>query len=507
MAATKGASSGAGRPEAPETKKQSSVAVVGTGLAGLTTAYLLNSDAEKRYQVTLFEQSQLLSFAGASVAVKNAKEDMVEQIDLPMRASAGGYYDNLMRMYHFIGIPLHPIRFLFTFAKATTSNASPKTIPLTPDTAGSATGAYFVHASNLHRLLPPRPGNRSLLPYIFEIAYLTICHFWFSVACFVVTPHTGAAAPGGECEDLREYLQRIWLPRRYITHYLLPLMSSVSTCSHAEILRFPASDIVNYKRHSTGQQHYAVCGGAEQVQRKLSAGVEDIRLATRVLSVEPVGDKVVLRFQTEGSEATEQTFDRLVLAVSPDVAGRLYSPVENFLKEIPTVYAESSVLTHDVLTHSVVGYGGQGEGALSCAHHSSGGKMPAQVLTLRTLFTGDDSKTETMHAMPSGVVVSTCPFVSETGKGTLHSAGFIRTLRSKHSRSIVQAFMREAESTTAGKDRDETATWVNGQDNVWLAGAWCWDGMVLLEGCVASAMRVAQDFGVAIPWQGTVVPY
>lgn len=32
------------------------VAVVGTGLAGLTAAYLLQNDEEQRYAVTLFEQ-------------------------------------------------------------------------------------------------------------------------------------------------------------------------------------------------------------------------------------------------------------------------------------------------------------------------------------------------------------------------------------------------------------------------------------------------------------------
>lgn len=445
----------------------------------------------------------MLSFAGSSVAVKNAHEDMVEQIDLPMRASAGGYYDNLMRMYTFVGIPLHPIRFLFTFCKTATSSASPKTIPLTPQEAGSATGAYFVHASNLHQLFPPRPTNRSLLAYFFEAVYLIICHFWFSIACFVVKPRAGPASPGGHCENLEEYLARIWLPKRYSTHYLLPLMSSVSTCSHAEILRFPASDIVNYKRQSTGQQHYAVCGGADQVQRSLCQGIDDVRLGTRVISVEPIRETVIIRFQTADSEIVEEAFDRLVLAVSPDVAGRLFSPVQETLAKIPTVYAESSVLTHDASAHSVVGYGGQGEGALSCAHHSAGGNMPAQVLTFRTLFDGKASRTEAMHSMPSGVVVSTCPFAPETTKGTLHSAGFIRTLRTRESRSIVQSMMKENDS----KEDDETVTWINGQDNVWLAGAWCWDGMVLLEGCVVSAMRVAQDFGIEIPWQNTTVPY
>jgi malic enzyme len=35
---------------------QKRVAVIGTGLAGLTTAYLLRSDEQERYSVTLFEQ-------------------------------------------------------------------------------------------------------------------------------------------------------------------------------------------------------------------------------------------------------------------------------------------------------------------------------------------------------------------------------------------------------------------------------------------------------------------
>lgn len=35
---------------------KSRVAIIGTGLAGLTTAYLLHQDKEKRYEVILFEQ-------------------------------------------------------------------------------------------------------------------------------------------------------------------------------------------------------------------------------------------------------------------------------------------------------------------------------------------------------------------------------------------------------------------------------------------------------------------
>jgi protoporphyrinogen oxidase len=35
------------------------VAVVGSGMAGLVTAYLLHGDAEQRYDVTIFEEVPL----------------------------------------------------------------------------------------------------------------------------------------------------------------------------------------------------------------------------------------------------------------------------------------------------------------------------------------------------------------------------------------------------------------------------------------------------------------
>lgn len=50
------------QPHQPQSKPadgrgdRSRVAIIGTGLAGLTTAYLLHQDKQKGYDVTLFEQ-------------------------------------------------------------------------------------------------------------------------------------------------------------------------------------------------------------------------------------------------------------------------------------------------------------------------------------------------------------------------------------------------------------------------------------------------------------------
>jgi len=55
------------------------------------------------------------------------------------------------------------------------------------------------------------------------------------------------------------------------------------------------------------------------------------------------------------------------------------------------------------------------------------------------------------------------------------------------------------DSNNSGNEK--SSQWLNGDGNVWLVGGWCWDGMVLLEGCVISAMRVADGMGVQVPWR------
>ncbi|KAJ4323917.1 hypothetical protein N0V84_004141 [Fusarium piperis] len=494
---------------------QKKVAVIGTGLAGLTTAYLLRSDKRGRYAVTLFEQADRLSFDSASVTVKNEETELTERIDLPMRANAGGYYHHLLRMYHHLRIPLHPIRFLFVFAKA---------FPTSSDGAPRPDESYFVHASNLHQMPPPWPGNRSVLAHIIEILYLIVCQFWFTLACFLFSPlEDGHVGSSEYSESLADYLERIRLPRRYTSHYLLPLLSGVSTCSHDELLAFPASDIVNYKKRSHGQQHYTVCGGVSQVQARLTEGVEDVNLNSRVIEAVPTsdGESIIVRWQSTvdgqsmvdgqstvdeqsmvdgSSRIDEQTFDRVILAVSPDVAGAIFKPLRPTLSRLPTRRVESSVLKPQGRVNVCVAKDSDDKTVSSCAHHLAD-TSPSQTITLRTLFPKSDSaRTEALHTMPSRVVVSTCPLQEDLeSKSTLRRARFTRTLRSTEGKALVQQLVGDSRSTK--KEDDTAAAWVNGQDNVWLAGAWCWDGMVLLEGCVVSAMRIASDFGVAIPWE------
>ncbi|RKK91026.1 hypothetical protein BFJ68_g16299 [Fusarium oxysporum] len=96
------------------------------------------------------------------------------------------------------------------------------------------------------------------------------------------------------------------------------------------MLKFPASDVVNYKKLSHHHQHYTVCGGVHQVESKLAAGIQDVRTGARVLEVL--------------SSTESEAFDRVVLAVSPDVVGRIFKPLRSKMEKIPTRRVDSSVL-------------------------------------------------------------------------------------------------------------------------------------------------------------------
>ena len=268
------------------------------------------------------------------------------------------------------------------------------------------------------------------------------------------------------------------------------------------MLQFPASDVVNYKKLSHGQQHYAVCGGVSQVQSRLTRELQDVKLNSRVIEAVPQADgTVVVRWQSTldpSGRILEQAFDRVVLSVSPDVAGRIYKPLRSTLEQLPTRQVESSVLKPEASGISVVKPDNVRQ-SFACMHHTRD-PSAAQTMTLRTVFPDMGSpRTEALHAMPSGVVVSTCPLHEAAQPDAIKKAKFTRTLRSVEGKALVQELMRG--TLVDKKDDDCKAGWANGQDNIWISGAWCWDGMVLLEGCIVSAMRVALDLGVAIPWK------
>ncbi|KAF3006860.1 hypothetical protein E8E13_010833 [Curvularia kusanoi] len=378
---------------AQTTPQQQRIAVVGSGMAGLVTAHLLQHDRHRRYAVEVFESGDTLSLDSASVSIPNAARTSSDRVDLPMRAFAGGFYSNLRSMYDYLGIQYQSQPFLFEFARSK--------MP------------YFAHASNLHKL-PARPSGASCISYLCEVLYLAVCYVYFSLCCFFIAPRRG--------ETLQAYLERTWTPERFVTYYVLPLISSVTTCPHNSLLAFPASDLTEYKRRTHRAPHFTVSEGVRAAQDRLAKGVE-CTLNAAITAVEPGEKGVRLSWKTLDGQLRTQTFDKVVLAVAPDVVGHVFEPLRHHMASIPTTLVESVVHTDTTVLNA--GY-----------QKAREAESTAQLIHLNTTTSGEH-KTESHHIQPCGAIVTTCPFSAMSASHITHSAKFTRVLRSPQSQRIV----------------------------------------------------------------------
>ncbi|GFF42373.1 hypothetical protein IFM61606_07952 [Aspergillus udagawae] len=448
------------------------VAVVGTGMAGLTAAYLLHHDPQQRFQVRLIDKRDQISLSAESIPIPCSDPGVSKSVwaDVPMRAFAGGFYRNLIRMYDYLGVRYHSQPFVFSFSRLSSRRRQQQQQEEEP---------YMVHTSNFHQLSPLLPRKGDVFQWLIEAVFALLCYLWFILCCFLVTPK--------EDESFDHYLRRIYLPQYYNANYLLPLISSVCTCSHDELLQFPAVDVLAYKRLTHRQPHYVVTDGVREVQDTLLRGL-DVRLGVESTKVTPRPNGVELTYRTADSKAPEitESFDLVVLAVSPDVVAHIFEPLASSLGEVPTTTVKTVAHT-DFANLPQVGMGVKPKFSVS----SEAGAP--QHIYLRS----NASTTESVHVQPNSVLVTTNPLTPIAETKVIQSASFTRVLRSPQSRRLInRVFDKE------GRHADSKAiNWRSGDNGVYLAGGWCWDGMVLLEGCIVSAMRVAADLGVEVPWE------
>jgi hypothetical protein len=174
----------------------------------------------------------------------------------------------------------------------------------------------------------------------------------------------------------------------------------------------------------------------------------------------------------------------------------IFKPLQYEMSQIPTIPVQSVVHADE----STIGRLSGTDSLQSLSAESLMRGSDAQIIYLRT-FTEAKPRTESIHVQPSGLLVTTCPVSVINPAKTTQSSTFTRVLRTPQSRQIIKdIFDRKASGLQVNHEKSK-AQWKNGDGGVWLVGGWCWDGMVLLEGCIVSAMTVADTFGVDVPWR------
>ncbi|MGW7263365.1 NAD(P)/FAD-dependent oxidoreductase [Streptomyces sp. NPDC054842] len=271
------------------------VAVVGSGVAGLTAAYVLNTTCD----VVLYEadgrpgghaHTHELATAGRPVSVDS------------------GFIVHNERTYP------HLLR-LFADLEVTTQDAE-----MSMSVRCEGCGLEYAGARGLSGLFTGRAALRAR--YLRLLAQVPRFHR--------AARHALAASAERQVETdaevtLGEFLADGDFTRYFVSHFVVPLVSAVWSCPPETAMRYPATYLFRFLEHHgllsvTGSPRWkTVTGGSAQYVERIVKQLTEIRTATPVRRVERFADRA--RVVSEDGKSDE--YAAVVIAVHPDQALRL----------------------------------------------------------------------------------------------------------------------------------------------------------------------------------------
>jgi predicted NAD/FAD-binding protein len=277
------------------------IAVIGSGVAGLTAAYVLN----RQDTVTLFEAEPRLGGHAHTHDVPQAGGPVLG-IDTGFIVHNERTYPTLLRLFAELGIE---------------TQDSEMSMSVRCD----GCGLEYAGARPKGRGILPRPAT--LLRGRYLLMLLEVMRFYRRArALLAEAGSAGKGAgeyPAGKDLTLGEFLAREKFSGYFISHFMTPIVSAVWSCDPTTALAYPARYLFTFLAHhgllgvSGSPQWRTVTGGSRSYVDKLAATLPDIRLASPVTGVRRHADGVTLSLATGAGTLTTETFDAVVIATHP----------------------------------------------------------------------------------------------------------------------------------------------------------------------------------------------
>ncbi|QXI16996.1 NAD(P)/FAD-dependent oxidoreductase [Pseudomonas hamedanensis] len=291
------------------------IAVIGSGIAGLTCAYLL----KRRHDITVFEAGDWVGGHTHTVPVKHQGQEFA--VDTGFIVFNDWTYPNFIRLLNQLGVAFKPTEMSFSVTD--------------PDTGveynGNNLNSLFAQRSNLLS-----PGFWGMLKDILrfnkqaqrDLAELRI----------------------GADTTLDEYLKAGGYGERFVLHYIVPMGAAIWSMPMAQMLNFPLQFFLRFfKNHgllsvSDRPQWQVIVGGSSAYIAPLTASFKgNIRLNCAVTRVERNQHGVVIH-----SPAGIEHFDKVVFACHSDQALQLLAIPSDAERAIlgALPYADNEVVLH-----------------------------------------------------------------------------------------------------------------------------------------------------------------
>ncbi|KAJ3849304.1 splicing factor, Prp19-binding domain-containing protein [Lentinula lateritia] len=325
------------------------VAVVGTGLAGLSAAYLLSgsSSTEVEFEV----HSSTLGMDSSSITLPVPGKEQKWRIDVPMRSFQSGYYDTLISLYKHLGISFRKTDFSYSFSR------------LKPETAYASrkitTDVIYNGNSGIAGLSIPSSMrlNGKVLSSIYAVASGAYAYGIFTLMCFqlliLYIRVLFLSIPIFRPQDVEEMTFRTWsaltTPRGFIAEWtmldlawveftqdlLVPLFSAVCTAPESNIYDHPVEEFLDYIWLTLGHHHYVVLNGVQEVVSKLIAGVQHVHLSSPISSIQMDPDDPTtssIHVSTGSRVQIHTGFHHIIFATQ---AVRAVPLLESFVSSLP----------------------------------------------------------------------------------------------------------------------------------------------------------------------------
>ncbi|MDO9314128.1 MAG: FAD-dependent oxidoreductase [Burkholderiaceae bacterium] len=263
------------------------VAVVGSGISGLSVAHAISADAH----VTLYEADAY--FGGHTHTVDVTLEGQTHGVDTGFLVFNENTYPNLIRLFGELQVP----------TALSDMSFSVQVPDIGLEWSGSDLNTVFAQRTNL-----ARPAFWRMLRDVTRFNRLA-----------TELAERGAAAE--QQASIGDFLSRHRFSAEFRDWYFLPMIGCIWSCPTDQMLRFPIATMIRFcHNHGLLQvtnrpRWYTVRGGARHYVEKLLKAIPDARLNTPVRSVRRVRGTGQVSIATD---AGPELFDDVVLACHSD---------------------------------------------------------------------------------------------------------------------------------------------------------------------------------------------
>ena len=462
-----------------------SVAVVGTGISGLSTAIALS--LHPATNLTVFESCT----SPGGHTLTDTSTDVEQGIDLGFQVFNLTTYSQLVGFFEWLGVDSEPSEMSFSLSCRSRAGGpmSSSRQPLLEWSSNSlfAQRSNMFSPSFLNMLREVLRFGREAPKVLSDASYSTT--------------------------TLGDYLEKKGYSFAFKNDYLLPMCAAVWSVSNGQVLSFPVQMLVRFwvNHHLLdvmARPCWRVVKGrgkryVDEVMGRLHANGARVRMGSEVLGLTAISDgKLVVEYRNEGGVVQMETFDEVVLATHSDVSlgvlkrgaekggegsqRRKLEEIMGVLERIP--YSDNEVVLHRDASlmpvrreawaswNCVCERGGRAADEAAAGHDDS---APVCVTywanRLQDLGDAAEDYFVTLNPVhpPKESLVARRMTLSHPmfGEGTVEAQRMLQN--------------------------------VQGNAGVYLCGAWC--GYGFHEDGIRSAVGVLERMGVGVPWKASPV--